>query len=231
MGHSHNLSACRSRADIQTVKIPPFILVHERGTQSTKPLKDALRDKLDIVRTTAPSVADSLQKQTPALARTLIFSSFGDLRAGSEWEPAEFYFESGAKAGHQTITAIPLLARAVAELERQPNVVTVGIWDLGSRVGRLSHMIEALNTAQAAFAIFQVEAAIPAGMISRPERVAAWIREKFGQIAEPKGPTRNSRQHDCGRFLQTCWSSAEGYGTGLLGWTDAKYDCRRRYGR
>jgi len=43
-------------------------------------------------------------------------------------------------------------------------------------VGRLPNIIAALNEAQPAFTFFELQAAVPAGLLSRPERVWQWAR-------------------------------------------------------
>jgi hypothetical protein len=93
----------------------------------------------------------------------------------------------------QASTKLPVLKTIIRELERQPKVITVGVWDLGAQIGRLQKVIEVLNAAQSAFAIFRVEAAIPAGLISRPERLVSWFREKRGRM--PSGKARKEMQN------------------------------------
>ena len=152
------------------MKISPFTLVHDRSAETKQQLKELLQARIHAVQQAEPSLAVSLQKQSQGFTKTLlstILSGTGNLSS-------------------DVAAALPTLRRVVTELKRQPKVVTVGIWDLGARVGRLPQMIESLNAAQGAFAIFEVEAAIPAGMISRPERVVAWVREQVGRAPNRK---------------------------------------------
>jgi hypothetical protein len=58
--------------------------------------------------------------------------------------------------------------------------VTVGIWSLGAWLGSLTELIESLNGAQSTFVFYEVEAAVPSGLISRPERMIPWLTEVFG---------------------------------------------------
>ncbi|HLZ36051.1 MAG TPA: hypothetical protein VKP13_18765 [Nitrospira sp.] len=154
------------------MKMPPFTLVHDRSTDSRRQLQDLLNARIHAIEAAEPTLAASLKKQSQGFTKTLLATSLGT---------------TGSHADSVT-DAIPNLRRVVEELERQPNVITVGIWDLGARVSRLPRMIEVLNAAQGLFAIFEVEAAIPAGMISRPERVVAWLHEQTG-----KAPNRKER--------------------------------------
>jgi hypothetical protein len=66
---------------------------------------------------------------------------------------------------------------------RLPHVYRVGLWDVSSQVGRLPDIITALNAAQRTFAFFELQAAVPAGLISRPERVEEWARTLTGRIS------------------------------------------------
>jgi len=66
--------------------------------------------------------------------------------------------------------------RVMHELTRSRHVVTVGFWDVGANVGYLPRFIDQLNAVQPTFAFFEVHAAIPAGLISRPERVEQWAK-------------------------------------------------------
>lgn len=147
------------------MKLPPFTLVHQRAAGPRKRGTDQAQSLLAAIHEVKPGLADSLRKVKPSLRGTLLTSSF--LRARVLPEAAA--------------TAAPMLERALGELRRQPYVVTIGIWDLGARIGFLPRVIETLNQAQPAFAFFEVQAAIPAGMISRPERIVAWAQECLGR--------------------------------------------------
>ncbi len=59
--------------------------------------------------------------------------------------------------------------------------VTVGIWSLDAWLGSISELIEALNGKQGTFVFYEIEAAVPAGLISRPERVIPWLAEARGK--------------------------------------------------
>ena len=52
---------------------------------------------------------------------------------------------------------------------------------MSSQVGRLTDIITVLNDAQPDFAFFELQAAVPVGLISRPERVEEWARELTGR--------------------------------------------------
>lgn len=58
---------------------------------------------------------------------------------------------------------------------------TLGIWDVGARVGLLPEVIQRLNDAQNQFLFFEIAAIVPAGLISQPARILAWSRERMGR--------------------------------------------------
>ncbi len=141
-----------------------FTLVHQPGAGDEEP--GGREDQwLGVVRRAKPKAARTLAALSPALRRTLLGSSFA----------------LGARAP----AALSALARVSDELVRHPEVVSAGIWDLGTRVAALPRLIERLNRAQPGFVFFEVQAAIPAGLVSRPERVAQWAKERLGRRLKP----------------------------------------------
>jgi hypothetical protein len=88
-----------------------------------------------------------------------------------------------------TASAAPSAGVAAAAPRRPPTRsraapkehITAGIWDLGSWAARLGGVIERINAAQPIYEVKLVEASIPAGMVSRPERVIAWAAEQLGK--------------------------------------------------
>jgi hypothetical protein len=61
--------------------------------------------------------------------------------------------------------------------QSRPIVQTVGVWDLGAWLSNLPKLVEALNRAQKTIVFYEVKATVPAGMISRPERMISWLSE------------------------------------------------------
>ena len=49
-------------------------------------------------------------------------------------------------------------------------------------LGNLVELIDGLNSTQNAFIFYPVEAAVPAGLISRPERVIPWLTQAIGEL-------------------------------------------------
>jgi len=82
---------------------------------------------------------------------------------------------SAYAAGSDPASTRDHLQLALRELFRQSRVETVGVWDVQSQCGRLPDVIALLNEVQTAFAIFEVQAAIPAGLVSRPPRIREWL--------------------------------------------------------
>lgn len=67
-------------------------------------------------------------------------------------------------------------AKRIPIPKSSPSVqITVGIWSLDAWLGSISNLIEALNQQQSKFVFYEVEASVPAGLISRPERVIPWL--------------------------------------------------------
>ncbi len=61
----------------------------------------------------------------------------------------------------------------------QPTQLTVGIWDLGAWLSNLSQLVETFNRAQTTIVFYEVKAMVPAGMISRPERMTSWLTDNL----------------------------------------------------
>jgi hypothetical protein len=137
------------------VSLPPFVLVHRPGAGRKVDDPAAARWLADVARQ-SPSLASALGALPPPLRASLLRSALDQV---------------GATAAE----AVPALERAAYELHRQKRVETVGLWDVGARVGRLPDVIAALNAAQPVFAFFQARAAAPTGLVSATEWLAEWF--------------------------------------------------------
>lgn len=155
------------------MKLPPFTLVHrldalEEGgaaghaAAERRTLLESAADPIHI------KLASSLKR---GFYRTLVNTSFAHAPAGSDVRVV--YNE-----------ALPAWEYVLADMGRGDKVVTVGLWELGTHAGYLPWLIEQLNAAQTLFTFFKIQAAIPSGIVSRPERVKAWARrlEEQGYI-------------------------------------------------
>ena len=100
---------------------------------------------------------------------------------------------SPASTSGRAPAAPKALSRVVREKERQPKAQTVGIWDLGAWIGGLPKIVEALNTAQSGIVIFEVQAAIPAGLVSHRQRIASWAEAR---LARPLGKRQRGELTD-----------------------------------
>lgn len=139
------------------MKLPPFTLIYRPGEKRS--LANARETRLfAAIEPYGEEVPSSLLGVKPALRRALVRTVA---------QSADFSRSSAA------------LSRATTELRRQPKVEVVGFWDLSSQVGELPRVVEALNASQPAFTFFEVQAAVPSGLISRPERVISWAQEKL----------------------------------------------------
>jgi hypothetical protein len=118
---------------------------------------------LGAVSAAAPDLVDGLSSLKPELRRTLLSSSFGI-------EPTQDVSE-----------VIERLRPVVADLREGGETVTVGILDLDARIGRLPHVIEALNRAQNLFTFFDLQAPMPAGLLIPSDRFDSWARHRAGR--------------------------------------------------
>jgi hypothetical protein len=92
----------------------------------------------------------------------------------------------------------------ISQPDAPPRIV-VGVWSLDAWLGKLSDLIEKLNRIQAAFTFYEVQAAVPAGLISRPERLVLWL-EALGK--EP--PERAKRDIEDNLIAGDFFGLAEG---------------------
>lgn len=79
----------------------------------------------------------------------------------------------------------PVLRRISAFFEREPTPLIIGVWDLGAWLGGLPQLIEAMNGVQQSFIFSEVKATVPAGLISRPQRVIPWLNQALGRDLTP----------------------------------------------
>lgn len=72
------------------------------------------------------------------------------------------------------------MRRGAAEVQSPPRMM-VAIWSLEGWLEDIAGMIDRLNAVQSTFEFYEIDAVVPAGLISGPERVASWFREMSGQ--------------------------------------------------
>ncbi|HSP14066.1 MAG TPA: hypothetical protein VLV78_04875 [Thermoanaerobaculia bacterium] len=63
--------------------------------------------------------------------------------------------------------------------------MSVGFWDIGAGVGFLPILLQLLNEEQNRFIFFEIHASIPAGLVSRPQRVRQWAQDIREKDTEP----------------------------------------------
>lgn len=141
------------------MKLPPFTLVY-RPDRGGVPARERAQRVVDDLGDHAERLSFSLDDVKPTLRRSLLAT------VGPSSDPA---------------AAVAFLNQAGVDLQRRAAVETVGFWDLSSQVGELPTVVQALNRVQPVLTFFEVQAPVPSGLISRPERVAAWAREKAGE--------------------------------------------------
>jgi hypothetical protein len=157
------------------MKLPPFTLVHKL-TPVGAAGETAARVSERRVMLEAAAEEEHVNFSfglNRNFRRTLVNTSFARAPAG-------------CSAALLRSEALPAWEYVLSDLERRPKVITVGIWELGTRAGYLPWLIEQLNAAQPLFTFFKIQAAIPSGIVSRPERVKAWAAEKLGHTVPKK---------------------------------------------
>jgi len=146
-------------------RLPPFTLVHvpSNGTPGGEDSGFDIGwtgaegpEGIDpLPETTPPELRQRWKSLPPALQRTLVASA-----------------RSVAPKAVESVL-LPMLQ----DLDRQDTVKTVAIWDIDAQVGFLPDEVKKLNEAQSAFTFFVLQAAVPAGLVSTPARIAEWARK------------------------------------------------------
>lgn len=170
------------------MKLSPFTLIyqpegesHDRSKRRAKLAKPApgevssTEQRLRELRKKAPDLAKALKAFSPNLGRALISSIYAQkLVEPKEQVPSKLW-------------------RVVTDLQRSGNVTTVAIWDLGTKMGGLPDVINALNGAQPAFTFFELRAPVPAGLVIHSDLFNQWARERMGtEISEGEQPSLKS---------------------------------------
>lgn len=148
------------------MKLSPFTLVHQRHSEEGIKAADLLPHGGRAERTRVRHLLNDIK---PSYMRTLLSSAVARKSA-----------ETGGSEGSRA------LKRIATHLSERQDAVAVGVWDLDVRIGFLPNIIERLNGAQGVFTFFEVQAAVPAGLVSRPERIASWALEHTGRILSKK---------------------------------------------
>ena len=110
------------------------------------------------------------------------------IEAGGQLLTSVFSSAETAAAGDAPKTATKS-GRRFGSPPKPDRRVTVGIWSLDAWLGSLSQLVDGLNQTQRTFVFYEVEARVPAGLISRPERVIPWLEE-----ALKKNPSDDLRE-------------------------------------
>jgi hypothetical protein len=140
------------------MKLPPFTLVHNPGVQ-----RGAFAKTFAVLKRRVPKSVIDLEKTRPRLAASVLASTL--MRS-----------VQGGSALDSTFQALEVVKWNMSRAEK---VVAVGIWDLETRAGNVPDLLESLNTAQPTFTFFEVQAAIPSGIVSQRQKVVAWAESKM----------------------------------------------------
>jgi hypothetical protein len=148
------------------MKLPPFTLVQpNRSKAAARGLREP----------------GSLKKDLLELSELLTKGSSSESHAQGGAEDRGRTGLSSFNTGLQRTLASSLRRRVLSasdvslvadDLNHSRKSKAVGIWDLRSWVGGLPNIIEHLNRAQSALTFFEVQAAIPSGLVQDAERVA-----------------------------------------------------------
>lgn len=146
------------------MKIPPFTLVYKPYLKNSDSVGRADLSSASLLETRVRRLLSEFDSEAK---RNLLKASAKSMSLDIE--------EDAASA--EKISAFETLA---ADLHKNPSVVTIGLWDLGTRAGNLSKVISRLNEGQKNFTFYDVQAAVPAGLISRRERILSWAEKHAG---------------------------------------------------
>jgi hypothetical protein len=150
------------------MKLPPFTLVHNPGVPRGTFVKTYA-----TLKRREPNLVFALERIRPRLAASVLGSTM--IRSVPDGSVLD-----------STLEALELVQ---SEMSRGEKVLAVGIWGLETRAGNIPDLLEALNAAQATFTFFEVQAAIPAGLVSQRQKVLAWAESKLGR----KLPSKESQ--------------------------------------
>jgi hypothetical protein len=146
------------------MNLPPFTLVHNPDVQ-----RDDFAKAFSTLKRRVPRLLANLERSRPQLAASVVVSTLIRSVAG------------GSALG----LALEALELVNQEMSRAEKVVAVGIWDLETRAGNIPELLEALNRAQPTFTFFEVQAAIPSGIVSQQQKVCAWAESRLGRKLLP----------------------------------------------
>lgn len=149
--------------------LPVFTLVR-KSNMSDKDLRIALEKAgKKNIKTFSGEVAKGFNAINPALRSAIFASTLSE--------------EALTAPEDETKTSSAALKKIAVEMSRSSSVKNIGILDLGAWLGALPKLLEAFNRAQPALTFFEVQSAVPAGIISQPERVVAWVEMQGIKLA------------------------------------------------
>jgi hypothetical protein len=147
------------------MKLSPFTLVYKPYEKS----QESAEGSNSSSSPTKTRVRYLLEESSSEAKRNLLKASVQFLSLNAESDDDE--------AGER-MSAFETLA---ADLGKSSNVVTVGLWDLGTRAGNLPKIVSRLNEGQKTFTFYDLQAPVPAGLISRRERILSWAEKHGGR--------------------------------------------------
>lgn len=150
---------------------PSFVLVHSpKGIEEAKArFQDVEFSRNPPMAHRLPSFGRNLIKGLGSrLALTYLSNSLSNSLLGAASFPSS---ASDSSQGEAKMQEAPV----------SPKRIVVGLWSLDAWLGSLARMIEAINDAQRSFTFYEIQAAVPSGLISRPERMVSWLTEIYGE--------------------------------------------------
>jgi hypothetical protein len=120
----------------------------------------------------------------------------------------------GNKAKEESLLAI---RQITTDLSKAKKPISVGIWDTNLRAGGdLAELIATMNRAQMVWTFFEVQAAVPTGLVSQPERLAEWASETLGRALR-KSERQRLKSHIIGdKFFERAEIVRKGLGIDYL---------------
>lgn len=143
-------------------RLRPFTLIERRNVTPITPERSA-------------SKAKAARGVTRGFERAL-FSTFGPALPQKASHSKSKRAKSKTKKARENQIDVVL-----KDLSRRKKVLRVGVLDMGAWIGKLPSLIESINGAQSLFTLFEVQAALPAGLRRTPDGLVKWLEQESGE--------------------------------------------------
>jgi hypothetical protein len=157
--------------------ISPYTLVRRTPSADESSGASSLLVEASLRKQTG-GLADQFAKLHPDLKRSLARSvvDYSVPKSNTDKQPGivsqEIY-----KSKRVTARA----SRLIKSLVESPEVLTVGILDLGAWLSRLPLLLEVLNKAQTVFRFVEIQAPVPSGLLKASNVIELWAAKHLGR--------------------------------------------------